>query len=281
MLVWTLASSIISLLVSLILSTQQCCSHRPRSNRAANLSRMRNLLRYICAFVCLVQGVAGLITSQCHLSSIPAVLMTNVRSIPQLASLSLCGSIGFYLLQCCRLVSGTGDDSGRLKVRYIQIGSNVTLYVVYLVCAIASAVVDPQSTWRWMSYLLGISSLIGAVALVLVGCWLLSLIKFVPDLESSKRDAIISRTKKLVMVTVFLLALRGFYNVILATSLLGNVGPYPVRGDVASINPVIVDLAEAGPMIITFLLMMALLYITSKKKKKKRLVLSSRSALLR
>lgn len=257
---FTIITSVLSLLLFLFLILQHCQQQPPQNKREAILAKTRHVVRLYIALVSLTQSIAGFILAQqrTRIQDI-STLSIQLRKLPELGSISLYFFVGCYLLQTSRLVSGTGDDSGRIKVRYIQMVGNVILYLGYIACSCYS--------WRILFLYVGSVSLLGGCAVVGLGRWLTSLVHMVPDLPPAKRGALIFRTKLISVAVALGLFLPGVYDILVFSSLFKNKGPYPVSGNMTSITVATADLLDAVPMLLLIVMMSSLLLITTSTTK--------------
>ena len=259
----TIITSTLSFLLFLSLTFQSCVLNRSSTNtREAILNKSRQYLRYVMAFLCLLQTICGYLLAFKPSTESASPESIQLRKLPELATVSLYMFIGCYLLQTCRLVSGTGDDSGRIKVRYMQMGGNALLYIGYFMCTFASAAADEKDTWRYLSVYLGSLSILGCVIVVGLGRWLISLIHMVADLPPLIRETMITRTMIITVACAAGLLLPGAYDVVLGSCVLGNTSPYPVVGNMSSISSTTVDVWDSMPMIFVLLVMCCLLTTT-------------------
>ena len=260
---WTIILASLSALLCFYLLFQLCSINNTKTTRrAANVQKMRHRMRIGIIFITFIQTISAFILSQ-RFQFNTTKISVQLRGLPKLGWLSFYIFIGCFLLQTCRLVSGSGDDAGKMKVRHLQIIFNTTLVLGYTICSIAVGVIDPLNSWKWVSYYLGMWSVFGGIVVCYLGNVLIKHIDMVPDIETTKRNSIISGTKFVSMICSICMILGGLYEIVLATTVLGNTGPYPIDG-----NDTVADISEAIHLGIPLLLATLLLFTTRKGKKK-------------
>lgn len=268
MLITAITSTLSFLLFLSLFFHRIYCQSPPRNNREAILAKSRQYLRYLIMFLCLVSSICLLLLAMKPINESTSTISIQLHKLPELFSISMYIFIGCYFLQTSRLVSGTGDDSGRIKVRYLQSGCNCLLYVGYLICTIASTTANEKNTWKYLSIFLGVISIIGGFIIIGLGRWLTSLVNMVPDLPTLIRETMISRISIITSACAVGLFLPGLYDVLLGSSVLGNEVPYPISGNISSISSTTVDIWNSIPTLLLLVIIFCLLRITSSNKKK-------------
>jgi hypothetical protein len=249
-------------------ATQCCWDDRRHSRRHANVRKMRQRMRCVIILCCFVQSLCAVALSQqspANAVSATSITFVQLRSIPELCWLSFYIFIVCFLLQTCRLISGSGDDLTTFKVRHLEVSLNVAALLGYIICSSISGATDHSDSWKWLSYFLGVLSVLVGLAVLVLSKWLISLLHMVPDVDTDKRETLIGKIRFIGVICAVFMVLRGAYGIVLATAVLGNTGPYPVAG--SSVNAVVVDLSTGCPMAFTLMLSAILLYGTTMKRR--------------
>jgi hypothetical protein len=172
-----------------------------------------------------------------------------LQSAPALLALTFYTFVGVYFVHVARLVAGSGgareDAAGAggagggaggaaaapTQTRVYAFFANGLAYGGYgLLLAVALAFHRADaSLWRWHACFLAAVSLGGGLAFLFLGGQLRRLLLGVPGMSRARRAAMVSRTSACTAIASAALVSRAVYGMLLASSLLGNDGPYPIR----------------------------------------------------
>ena len=154
----------------------------------------------------------------------------SALSAPVLLVVTFYTFVGVYFVHVTRIISGAGDDAQMMSTRVHALFANGLAYGGYAVIfAVALSFHRGPSLWRWHACFLSALLLAGGFVLLFVGARLRQLLQGLPTLSSARKAAMVSRTTTCTAIAGTALLLRAAYGLLLASSLLGNDGPYPVR----------------------------------------------------
>ena len=253
----------------------------------------RARLRMFIAAVALVRGSALLAEAAGAFQSGDDKLVTAVtiswpramlESFPSLLALSLYTFIGCYFVHVMRLISGAGNyvgsdnaGAGGRQATAVRVYAKVANAIIYggyaVVMAVALIFHRGDSLWRWHHCFLAAIGLAGSVIMLFLGKYLRSLLHEVPSLSCGRRTAMVARTTQCLAITGTALVLRAIYRLLLATSLLGNNLPFPIRSIAENTSTTQIDkyvfecnVAESLAVVMLELLPLMLLLCVTKRE---------------
>ena len=225
----------------------------------AHRARLRQLAALVGAGRALALTCTLLLATAVNQDGVNGWPRAVLQSAPDLLALTFYTFVAVYFIHVARLVVGNGgsgeiaaaaggatDDSatdaragrgGRqqqplplTRTRVYAILANSMAYVGYgLLLAVALIFRRADaSLWRWHACFLSAVSLGGGLSILFLGANLRRLLFDVPRMANAFRDAMIWRVTVCTAIAGIGLVTRAVYGLVLASSLLGNDGPYPI-----------------------------------------------------